>query len=43
MELSKKMLSGFAELGNYYLDNEMSINFHKDFRDLNPHYLKLRH
>ena len=42
-EITKALLTGFADLGKYYLDKEMSINFHKDFKDLNPHYLKMRH
>jgi len=41
--MTNELLSGFADLGNYYLNKEMSINFHKGFKDLNPHYLKLRH
>ena len=38
LNINKKMSSRFSELGKFYLEKGMEINFHNGFRDLNPGY-----
>ena len=40
LNIDKKMSSRFSELGRFYIQQGMDINFHDGFRDLNPNYHK---
>lgn len=43
LAMDKNLSSRINELGKHYIDLGMTINFHKNFRDLNPVYHKQRH